>query len=74
MKALLWPALWLAAFAALLAAYAPALRGEFLWDDHDLYLNGNPLIPKSDGWWRAWLTAVSTPVQGGLSGANCRRR
>ena len=37
------------------AAYQPALRGGFIWDD-DLYLTGNPLIHAPDGLARFWFS------------------
>ena len=37
------------------AAYAPALRGEYLWDD-DVLLTQNPLIPAADGLKRIWFS------------------
>src|SRR6187401_1473412 len=47
------PIFLLAAFAV----YFPALRGEMIWDDADIYLRDNPLLAAPDGWWRFWLTA-----------------
>ena len=41
--------------ALVLAAYAPALRGGFVWDD-DFYLTGNSLIGAPDGLRRIWLS------------------
>jgi Flp pilus assembly protein TadD len=34
--------------------YAPALHGDWLWDDQDL-LPHNELMQDPDGWWRIWL-------------------
>ncbi len=40
---------------AVLAVYAPALRGAFVWDD-DLYVYENRLLWEPDGLRRIWLT------------------
>lgn len=39
---------------ATLLAYAPALRGAWLWDDNT-EITGNLLLRDPHGWWRAWL-------------------
>lgn len=36
--------------------YVPAVHGEFLWDDHELYISNNPLLKNPAGWYRAWVT------------------
>lgn len=36
-------------------AFAPSLRGGFLWDD-DAYITSNPLITAADGLWRIWFS------------------
>ncbi|HVW22198.1 MAG TPA: tetratricopeptide repeat protein [Opitutaceae bacterium] len=41
--------------ALVLAAYLPALRGGFVWDD-DATLTRNPVVAASDGLRRIWLT------------------
>ncbi len=54
-------ALGIAAFTFLI--YAPALRGDFLWDD-DLYLTQNPTIAAPDGLTKIWThpsTASPSP-------------
>jgi tetratricopeptide (TPR) repeat protein len=40
------------------AAYQPVWHAGFVWDDNSILLD-NPLIPKADGWYRAWTTLVS---------------
>ena len=47
--------------ALVFAAYAPALRGGFAWDD-DFYLTGNPLIVAPDGLRRIWFS-LDSPSQ-----------
>jgi Tfp pilus assembly protein PilF len=42
-------------FLATVAAYLPALRGGFVWDD-DTTLTNNPLIKASDGLLKFWTT------------------
>ena len=42
-----------------LAAYLPALRAGFVWDD-DTFLTQNPLIKAADGLRRFWATAEAT--------------
>jgi len=44
-----------------LAAYAPARRGGFVWDD-DAYLTNNPLITAADGLGRIWFS-LDAPSQ-----------
>ena len=46
----------LALVALPLLAYAPALNGEFIWDDVDIYVVQNPLLRASDGLFRFWFT------------------
>lgn len=41
--------------ATVVAVYAPALRGGFVWDD-DVYITGNRLLWEPDGLWRIWFT------------------
>ena len=41
--------------AGSLAAYIPAIRGEFIWDD-DKYVSENPLLSAPDGLWRIWFS------------------
>ena len=50
-------ACWAAALlaGAALAAYLPALRGGFVWDD-DATLTRNPVVTAADGLRRIWLT------------------
>ncbi len=36
--------------------YFPALRGEFLMDDLDLYIVGNQLLKDPNGLWKFWFT------------------
>jgi tetratricopeptide (TPR) repeat protein len=45
---------------ATFAAYAPALRGGFIWDDED-YVTGNPLLKNLDGLGRIWFDVGATP-------------
>lgn len=40
--------------------YLPAMHGEFLWDDHDIYITNNPLLRQAGGWYRCWVT-TDTP-------------
>lgn len=54
---------WAAAAAlgvVLLAAYAPALRGDFLWDD-DFYVSRNPVLQGADGLFRIWFDPGANP-------------
>jgi tetratricopeptide (TPR) repeat protein len=53
-----WKAALLATLivAATAAAYAPALRAGYVWDD-DYYVTENPLLPAPDGLRRIWLSA-----------------
>ncbi len=43
------------------AAYLPALRGGFVWDD-DVYLTANPLLTAPDGLRRIWFS-LDSPSQ-----------
>lgn len=50
-----------AGFGVLLAAlafvvYWPAMFGEFIWDDKDIYIVGNKLLREPDGLRRFWFT------------------
>jgi hypothetical protein len=36
--------------------YSPSLHAGFIWDDHDFYITGNPLLPLPDGLYRIWFT------------------
>lgn len=45
-------------FAASFLAYAPALRGGFVWDD-EIAVVANPLLRADDGLRRLWLTTES---------------
>lgn len=45
--------------AATLLAYAPALRGDYLWDD-DRYLSRNPFLVNADGLRQIWLRPGAT--------------
>ena len=51
-----WP--WLAVFAAVLAAYWPALRGGLLWDDAGHVTP--PALQSLDGLWRIWFSLGAT--------------
>jgi protein O-mannosyl-transferase len=46
--------------AATLAAYVPALRGGFIWDD-DFHVTQNRNLDDLDGLRRIWLTTTATP-------------
>jgi tetratricopeptide (TPR) repeat protein len=48
----------LALAALTLCAYAPALRGGFIWDD-DTWITGNRLLWEPGGLWRIWFTTDS---------------
>jgi tetratricopeptide (TPR) repeat protein len=48
----------LAIVLMVLAAYAPAVHGGFVWDD-DTYVTRNPLLTASDGLHRIWFTTDS---------------
>ena len=50
----------LALVACTLAAYAPALRGGFVWDDDD-YVTENPTLRDLRGLGRIWLEPGATP-------------
>lgn len=41
---------------ASLAVYAPALRGDFIWDDRDIYIVNNPFLKRPDGLYKFWFT------------------
>ena len=56
-RAILWGILILALAAT---AYAPALRGDFVWDDDD-YVTDNPTLTNLDGLRRIWLEFGATP-------------
>ncbi len=45
---------------ALLGAYGPALRGDFLWDD-DFYVSANPLLRDAGGLVRIWTEPSASP-------------
>ncbi len=45
----------LLALAVFFAAYWPALRGGFIWDD-DRYLTQNPLLSDAHGLWKIWFS------------------
>jgi protein O-mannosyl-transferase len=47
---------FVACLAASFAVYWPALRGDYIWDDRDIYILNNPLLPKPDGLYRFWFT------------------
>ncbi|HXV36723.1 MAG TPA: tetratricopeptide repeat protein [Myxococcota bacterium] len=47
--------------ALVIAAYAPALRAGFIWDDDD-YVTENPLLHVPDGFQRIWLS-MDAPSQ-----------
>jgi tetratricopeptide (TPR) repeat protein len=51
-----------AAFIILLtfAAYLPAIRGGFIWDD-DQHVTENPLLRSGRGLWMIWTTLGATP-------------
>jgi tetratricopeptide (TPR) repeat protein len=57
-----WPwvaaARWLAVFAAVLAAYWPALRGSLLWDDAGHVTP--PALQSLHGLWRIWFSLGAT--------------
>jgi protein O-mannosyl-transferase len=50
----------LALFGLLLAAYIPALRGGFIWDDDD-YVTGNQTLRTLAGLFRIWFDPTATP-------------
>lgn len=37
-------------------AHAPALQGQFIWDDYSIYVRDNPLIHAPDGLLRFWFS------------------
>lgn len=43
-----------------LAAYIPAIKGGFIWDD-DMYVTDNPVLHDIDGLRRIWLEIGATP-------------
>jgi tetratricopeptide (TPR) repeat protein len=45
-----------ACLAASLAVYWPALRGDYIWDDRDLYILNNGFLRRPDGLYIFWLT------------------
>lgn len=45
---------------AVLAVYAPALRGDFIWDD-DQYVADNPNLPSTSGLVRIWTDPRTSP-------------
>ena len=47
--------------AATLAAYIPAMRATYVWDD-DVYVTRNPLLVASDGLFRIWFS-MDSPSQ-----------
>lgn len=47
---------WAFLVAAVFAIYAPAFDGEFVWDDHGIYISHNGLLRESDGIYRFWFT------------------
>src|SRR6202142_3927056 len=51
-----WP--WPAVFAAVVAAYWPAMRGGLLWDDSGHVTP--PSLQSLDGLWRIWFSLGST--------------
>ncbi len=54
---------WLGIFALfglLVAAYVPALRAGFIWDDDD-YVTGNQTLRSIAGLWRIWFDPSATP-------------
>jgi len=56
-RTILWGSLIV---ALVLAAYTPALRGGFVWDDDD-YVTDNPTLTNLDGLRRIWLEFGATP-------------
>ena len=46
--------------ALVAAAYAPAVRNAFIWDD-DAYVVENPTLPDSNGLARIWFEFGATP-------------
>lgn len=54
--------LWLGAsllFVVTFIAYAPSLRGDFLWDDDD-YVTNNPTLNDANGLFRIWIEFGAT--------------
>jgi len=57
------PSRWIGAsilVALVLAAYVPALRGGFVWDD-DAYVVENPMLRSAEGLRRIWTDTAATP-------------
>ena len=48
-----WLLALLLAFGTIIV-YLPVRHAGFIWDDYGMILN-NPLIPRSDGWYRVWF-------------------
>ena len=46
--------------AAVFFAYAPAIRGGFVWDD-DAYVENNEALRSGEGLWRIWTDFEATP-------------
>ena len=44
----------------MITAYAPALRGGYIWDDDD-YVTRNETLLSADGLWRIWSDPSATP-------------
>jgi tetratricopeptide (TPR) repeat protein len=51
-------ALWGLIAALVFAAYVPAMRSGFVWDD-DFYVTNNPLLTEPDGLSRIWFSTAS---------------
>jgi tetratricopeptide (TPR) repeat protein len=48
--------------AACFAAYIPAIKGGFIWDD-DVYVTNNPLLKAPHGLYRIWFAMWDSPAQ-----------